>query len=228
MNLLDWIPAVSITSVFAAVLWLLRSVISTRLRASVQHEFNQEVETLKASFRKSEESFKADLRSKETQIDALRAGALAGLASRQAALDARRIVAVDQLWSAVRSLAPAKSVSATMAIVKFEAAAKAAAENPKAREMFAVFGGQGNLLKLDTGDADKARPFVSEMAWALFSAYQAILSVAMIKMQMLKSGLDMPDIVDKDRIQRLISVALPHQAEFAAKYDTGAYHYLLD
>jgi hypothetical protein len=97
MSVFDWIPALSTTSLFAAVLWLLRSVISTRLRASVQHEFNEKVETLKTDLRKSEESFKADLRSKEAQIEALRSGALSGLTSRQAALDARRIQAVDQL-----------------------------------------------------------------------------------------------------------------------------------
>ncbi len=40
MTFLDWVPAISTTSLFAAGLWLLRSLIITRLRASVQHEFN--------------------------------------------------------------------------------------------------------------------------------------------------------------------------------------------
>jgi len=112
MTLLDWVPAISTTSVFAAGLWLLRSVISVRLTASVQHEFAKKAEMLKTTLRNSEESFKADLRSKETQIESLRSGALAGIASRQAALDARRILAVDQIWSAVQALASAKPVSA--------------------------------------------------------------------------------------------------------------------
>lgn len=228
MSLSDWIPAISSTSLLAAVLWLLRSVISTRLRASVQHEFDQKVENLKAELRKSEESFKADLRSKETQIEALRAGALSGLASRQAAIDARRIQAVDQLWSAVQALGPAKSVSATIAVLKFEGASKASASDPRARQMFAALGGEGDPTKIHTGEAEMARPFVSEMAWAIFSAYRSILSVAMIKMQLLKTGLDMPNIIDEDRIRRLITVVLPHQADFIAKHDTGACHYLLD
>ena len=66
MNLSDWIPAVSTTALFACALWLLRSVISTRLAASVKHEFDEKVETLKAELRKSEESFKAELHSKQT------------------------------------------------------------------------------------------------------------------------------------------------------------------
>jgi hypothetical protein len=50
----------------------------------------------------------------------------------------------------------------------------------------------------------------------------------MIKMQLLKSGLDLPDVVDEERVRRLVTTVLPHQAEFAKKHDTGAYHYLLD
>lgn len=228
MTLIDWIPAISMTSLLAIALWLLRSVISTRLKASVKHEFDQKLEAQRASLRNNEEAFKADLQSKANEIAALRSGALTGLASRQAALDARRIQAVDQLWSAILALAPAKAVSATMAIVKFEAAAKLSAKNPRAREMFGALGGQLDLTNLGSKSAAAARPYVSEMAWALFSAYQAIVSVAVLKQQILKSGLDMTEIVDIDTIKRLVAAALPHQAEFVAKHDTGAYHYLLD
>ena len=228
MTLIDWIPAISTTSLLAIALWLLRSVISTRLKASVKHEFDQKLEAQRTSLRNNEEAFKADLQSKANEIAALRSGALTGLASRQAALDARRIQAVDQLWSAILALAPAKAVSATMAIVKFEAAAKLSAENPRAREMFGVLGGQLDPTNLGSKSAAAARPYVSEMAWALFSAYQAIVSVAVLKQQILKSGLDMTEIVDIDTIKRLVAAALPHQAEFVAKHDTGAYHYLLD
>jgi hypothetical protein len=228
MTLIDWIPAISMTSLLAIALWLLRSVISTRLKASVKHEFDQKLEAQRASLRNNEEAFKADLQSKANEIAALRSGALTGLASRQAALDARRIQAVDQLWSAILALAPAKAVSATMAIVKFEAAAKLSAKNPRAREMFGALGGQLDLTNLGSKSAAAARPYVSEMAWALFSAYQAIVSVAVLKQQILKSGLGMTEIVDIDTIKRLVAAALPHQAEFVAKHDTGAYHYLLD
>jgi len=228
MSALDWLPAVSTTSLFALALYLFRSLITTRLKASVKHEFDEKVEKLRTDLRKSEESFKADLRFKETQIEALRSGALSGLAARQVALDARRIQAVDQLWSAVQALGPATSVSATIAVLKFEGAAKVSAENPRARQMFAAIGGNIHPAKMHTGEAEKARPFVSEMAWAIFSAYRSILSVALIKMQLLKTGLDMPQVIDEDRVRRLITIALPHQADFVGKHDTGAYHYLLE
>jgi hypothetical protein len=228
MNLLDWIPAISATSLLACVLWLLRSVISTRLAKSVQHDFNNKLETLRTNLRNSEESFKADLRSKESQIVALRSGAMSGLVSRQEALDKRRIEAVDQLWSAVTALAPAKAVSATMAAIKFEAAAKVAAKNPKARDMFAMIGGEFDIKKMQLSNASKARPFVTQIAWALFSAYQAIVSLAVIKLEILKAGLDMPEVLNKEAVAKLIEVALPHHADYITKYDTGSYYYLLD
>jgi len=197
MSLFDWIPAISTTALLGIVLWLLRSVISTRLKASVQHEFDQKLESMRAALRASEEALKADLREKEAQIAALRSGAISALASRQAALDRRRIEAVDQLWSAVTSLGPAKALSATMAIVKFENTVKEAARNPAVREMFSAMGGKASMRESSWTDAAKARPFVSPMAWALYMAYQSIVSVAVIKLEAIKAGLDMPDIIDK-------------------------------
>jgi hypothetical protein len=228
MNFTDWIPAISTTSLVGLALWLLRSVILNRLAKSVQHEFNSKIETLRANLRKSEESFKANLRQKETQIAALSSGALAGLANRQSALDKRRIEAVDQIWSAVTSLAPAKGVSAAMAGVKFDAAAQAAAKEPKVREMFSMVGNGLAQQKMQINEAIKARPFVSQIAWALFLAYHAVLSLAVMKLHFLKSGLDNPKILDSEAVTKLIQVALPHQIEYIKKFGSGASYYLLD
>jgi hypothetical protein len=229
MNLLDFIPAILTPLLFGGVLWLLRSVIFTRLKASVQHEFDQKLEVIRATLRTSEESFKADLRAKEAQIETLRSGALSGMASRQAALDKRRIEAVDHLWLALISLTPAKAISGMMANIKFEEAVKETVRNPKAREMFVTIGGgKSSSQDLITTDAAKARPFVSQLAWALFTAYHAIVSMAVIRLEILKAGFNMPNIVDKEAATKFITAALPHRAEFIAQHDVGAYHYLLD
>ncbi len=228
MNTLDWIPAISTTSLLALALWLLRSVISTRLTKSVQHEFEQKMETLRTNLRNGEELFKAELRAKETQIEVLRSAAMSGLASRQAALDKRRIDAVEQLWAAVTALNPAKTASAWMAPIKFEEAIKEASKNPKVREMFTIIGGLVDPKKLQNSDASRARPFVSPIAWALFSAYQAIVYFAVTQLQMLQTGLDMPNVLNADGVSKLIQVALPHQTDYIQKYGANAYHYLLD
>jgi len=228
MSIENWIPALSTSAFLAAMTWLLRSLILTRLKASVQFEFDGKVETLRTELRKSEETLKADLRAKESEIVMLRSGALSALANRQAVLDKRRIEAIDQLWASVIDLGPAKSVSASMAIIKFEQAAKHSSQNPKLRQVFAALGGGLDHKTVFSKKADEARPFLTPLAWALFSAYQAILSVALIKAKVLESGVDLPDIIDTARVESLIAVALPHQKEIIKKYGHSSYHYLLE
>ena len=228
MDFYDWIPAISTTSLLAFVVWLMRSIIKTRLSKSVQHEFDTKLEVIRTQLRKNEESFKADLRAKDAQIELLRSGAISGLASRQATLDKRRIEAVDQLWSAVTELAPAKSASAMMTAIKFEAAAKEAAKNPRFRQLFEMLGAALDLKKLGSTNASKVRPFVSEMSWAIFSAYQAVLLFAVTQLHMLKGGLDMPDVMNTSAITKLVQAVLPHHTAYLEKYGASGYHHLVE
>jgi len=206
----------------------MRSVITTRLTKSVQYEFDKKLEVLRTDQRKSEEAFKADLRAKDAQIDLLRSGAISSLASRQAVLDKRRIEAVDQLWSAIVELAPAKVASAWMAHIKFDAAAKEAAKNLRFRKLFEMFGETLDPKKFQGTSASKVRPFVSEMAWAIFSAYQAIVLFAVVQVSVLKAGLDVPDALDTSAVTKLVQAVLPHQSSYLEQYGASGYHYLLD
>lgn len=129
MDLTPWIPSVMTTSLLGIALWLGRNVIKTRLTNAVAHEFNTKLEAMRSEFRQREELLKADLRSKEADIAALRAGVMNAMASRQMAIDKRRLDAIDQLWAAVTALAPAKVVSSFMAVFNFEATAAEAARN---------------------------------------------------------------------------------------------------
>lgn len=213
---MEWIAAISTTFLLAAVLWLSRNLIITRLTNSVRHEYDTKLESLKA-----------DLKAKSSQIDALRSGALSGVTTRQAAIFQRRLTAIDLLWDTVVSLGPAKAVSAWMAVVKFEAAAKEAANNPRFREMFSMIGNI-DLNSFQTNQALKTRPFVSPLAWAYYSAYQAIVIHAVARLHMLKNGIDMVEVIDTKNVTELVKVALPHQVQYIEKYGPSAFHYLLD
>lgn len=224
---MEWVPAISITSLLAIVLWLCRNLIATRLTNAVKHEYDEKIENLRATLRQNEESFKAELKAKESQIDALRSGALSGIVNRQAVLYERQLNAVDQLWGAIMSLSSAKAVSSWMATLKFDAAAKEAARNSQFREVFKIMGKSFDINSLKTIDASKARPFVSPLAWAFYSAYQSIVMHAVIKLQMLQNGID-KDFADTKAITKLVKVALPHQQEFIEKYGPSAFHYFLE
>ena len=224
----DWFPAITTSTVLGLALWLFRSLIETRLKNSVKHEFDSELEKLKTELRNSEEKFKADLRTKEQQIEVLRSSAIAGLTTRQANLEKRRIQAVDQLWSAVIDLAPAKVTSRYLQRIKFEVASKEAAQNPRVREFFSTLPTITNLEEMKKTNPSSARPYVSPIVWALFSAYNAIAWFAIIKLQMLKDGIDLPKILDTDRLKELVQVALPHQIGLIEEFGPDAFHFLLD
>lgn len=224
---MEWFAPISTTALFALALWLSRNLIITRLTNSVRYEYENKLESLKADLRQNEEIVKADLKAKASQIDALRSGVLSGITSREAAIFQRRLAAVEQLWDAVISLGPAKSVSAWMAVVKFEPAAKEAAKNPRFREIFSVIG-SFDLNSLSNNPALRTRPFVSPIVWAYYSAYQAIIFHAVARLQMLKSGIDMVEVIDNKNVTNLVKAALPHQVQYIEQFGPGAFHYLLD
>lgn len=223
-----WVPSIVTTGLLALALWFGRKLIGTHLVKSVEHEFNARLEAVRAEFREKEELLKADLRSKESEIADLRGGAMTAMASRQMALDKRRLEAVEQLWSALTALAGAKGITIFMAVMKFEAVAEEAARNAQFREMFTIMGGAFDIAKVDLSGASKARPFVSPIAWALFSAYQAIAMQAVMKLHIIKSGIGAKDYFDKDAVAKLVKAALPHQAGYIDKYGDAGYHYLLE
>lgn len=227
MDTLTWIPGITTTGLLAAALWLSRNIISTRLTRSVEHQFNLRLEEIRADFRTSEERFKAELRSKETEIAALRSGALSALASRQATLDKRRLEAADQIWSAVIALGPARSLTATMAEINFEYAASKAEHDPKMRQLFEALGAGFDQKTMDLSGAAKARPFVSPMVWAIFSAMNSITVHSTMRWQVLKNGLGPKDFTKQEVIAKLIKTALPHYAAYIDIHGAAGYPHLL-
>lgn len=208
--------------------WLARNLILTRLTKSVEHEFGVKLATLRAQHREAEERLKAQLQAREAEVAALRSDAMTALASRQIAIDQRRLEAVDQLWSAVTALTPARSISATMSFIKFESAAKRAERDPKVRNFFDIIGNGVDPKSINLGDAAKARPFVSAMAWAIYSAMVAISMHAVVRLQVLRGGLGTKDFVDDGAVGKLIKVALPHHAGYIDQYGASGYHILLE
>ena len=205
----DWFPALTTTSLLVIALWFGRKLIATRLTKSVQHEFDTKLESLRAKLKENEELFKAELRTKEAEIASLRSGAMTAMASRQIALDKRRLEAVDQLWSAFTALLPAKGLTLMLAPFDFDKVVEESARDPKLREAFAMLENLNDPKKIDSINAIRERPFVSPMAWAIFSAYQSIVMQGVAKYALIKSGIG-KNFLDKDAIAKLVKAALPH------------------
>ena len=225
---MEWIPSISTTAILAVALWLGRNLITTRLTKSVQDEFDTKLELLRAELRKNEELFKADLKLKETEIAVLRSGAMTAMASRQVALDKRRLEAIDQLWSTLIALKSATIILSTLAGLNLVEIYKRAQHEAKLREFFKMMGTGFDEKKVDFSISEKARPFVSPMAWALFSAYQAILMQAVAKWRLIEIGMCDKDFIKKDGIKDLVKTALPLYETYIEEHGDNGYHLLLE
>ncbi len=226
---IDWVTALLSTSLVGLALWFSRSFITEHLKNSIKHDYEKKIENLRDELRKSEASFKFELRAKESEVESLRKGALSGIVTRHEKLYQRKIQAADQLWGAIISLGTIKYISKLMATINFETVANESARNPQFKEIFSMIDKGCSAENIDTTEASIARPFLPPLVWALFSAYRSIIIHAYIKMQAIKSGVD-KDFTDVEGVARLVKEALPdpEYTAYIEKHGPSAYYYLLE
>lgn len=149
---------------------------------------------------------------------------LSGRANRQALLDKRRLEAVEKIWAAVVALGPAKVVSAKMSIIRYDAVAKRISTDPKLREVMDFL-----LPSTDAYVAREEQPFVSQLAWAYYFAYTAIIHSACILAASLRAGIEEPaTMLDLEKIKEVLKAALPKKSQFIESSQPSAFHDLLD
>ena len=51
---------------------------------------------------------------------------------------------------------------------------------------------------------------------------------AVMRLQIIKSGIGAKDFLDTEAVAKLVKTALPHQASYIDKYGEAGYHYLLE
>jgi hypothetical protein len=225
MNLAVLVSALINLAVLAAF-YFAKRWIEASVERSVQHKFDEKLEATKS-----------DLRAREAEISSLRDMVLSGSAQRRALLDNRRLLAVERVWAAVGKLAPFVMLSASMAHIKFDVAARYAPTNPNLRKVFDLLANPSlmeNLKNLmgslkNEMPATNEQPFLSPLAWAYFNAYQSIVTSAYLQARMLAEGVaDADKFLTRDGTKELLKAALPHQSKFIDDNDPSAYHFLLD
>ncbi len=198
------------------------------LKAWVEHGFDVKIEGVRSDFREKEEKIRSQLREREAEISALRAAVLNGSANRQSLLDSRRLEAVERIWIAVNNLSKLKWLSSIVAILNLETVAKHSTD-PKVQRFLTTFGQNAPTIDELKDDARNERPFVSDAAWAYYSAFNAILIGNYMLYNILKLGISDPlSLIKPDGSKDILKAALPHRSEYIEKYGPSAYHHLLD
>lgn len=218
MSFTDWLLSSVLTTAAIAVLaWLGRKWLAEWISASVRHDFDKKLEGLRA-----------ELRAKEAQIAALREGALANMIALQNATAQRRLKAADDLWQAVTELNAFTGALVHMSVIKFDAASARIETDPKLRKLFEMTSKIGPENFDVSATADSTRPYLSDLSWALFSAYRMIFHVAYMKMNLLKLGIDGRQFMKPDAINELLTKALPDHKDYIEKHGHTVHHLLVD
>ena len=229
MTLSDWFPALSSTGLFALAIWLGRNLILTRLQRSVGHELDVKLEGIRSNLRESEERLRSELRAKEAEISLLKSGAMSALGDRQAALDKRRLEAVDQVWAAVVALGPSKALTSAMRKVDFAKASARAPKDVEIRKMFELVSKDLDLRALEKANAQAARPYLPRTVWATYSAYRATALYGVVQAKLLSVGLDASHgMLNDDSISKLVKAALPHHAALVDKWGYKTYSLVVE
>lgn len=213
------------TALVVLLAWLARTLIYERLKAGVQHEFNEKLETIRAEAKQRETLLQAELKAQDTRLQAqlrnrdqqlqlLQSGVLSARASRQAALDARRLDAIDALWASFHGLASLRMAARFMETIRYNVALTHAATDPNTRAFFTDLAKMAGVTteKLQARAEDspwKSRLYVSERAWKLFEAYRGVLYVLMLRLKQLETGID-EDFTKIEKSIAEVKEALPH------------------
>jgi hypothetical protein len=225
--LVGLIAAAPYVLLIAAYFWRLWFV--ERIKRGVQHQFDEKIEDLRSTLRRSEEQFKARLQSKGTEISSLRAWVLSGAANRQALLDKRRFDAVERVWVTIIDMAPLKHLAAMMMHIDFKEAAKHAGK-PELQKFLETFGSEiADPSKLKPNTARNERPYLTEPAWAYFSAYKAILLGSVSRYMALKvGGPGIDKYMTNEPTKKILKAALPTATQFIDEEEPEFYYLLLD
>lgn len=245
MNFVEQILSSAVVSaaLVTSVAWLARTLIYERLKASVQHEFNEKLEVirtdakqrealLQAELRAQDSRLQAALRNREQQLQLLQSDVLNARASRQAALETRRLDAIDLLWSSFQGLAPLRLATKMMEPIDFNKALKESATDQKTRAFFSdiakMAGVSTEQLQARAADTPwKARLYVSDQSWKLFEAYQGVLNVFLLRLKQLEIGID-KDITLIEKSIAEVKEALPHYTDLLDKYGGDVLPILID
>lgn len=226
---MEFLYALLPTALFAIGILIFRKSLITFIEKGVAHKFEERLEKIRSELRRSEDEFRALLSAKQSEISALRDGALSGRANHQAMVDKRRLEAVERIWSQLVALAPFKALTATMAVMRFEAIAKETPRNEKLRGLFTtLLQGTTNAETL-LGRGKLEQPFLSPVAWAYFSAYQHAVFFTYAQAKILETGMeDAPKFLNTQGILDLLKEVFPERASAIQQHGVALFPGFLD
>lgn len=210
MDIVAWVGSGAFAGAFATGLvvtaaWMSRKWwgewIAQRVRGDVEAEL---------------EGLRSQMRTRENEISALRETGLSNVRTSQAALTQRRLQAVDDLWQGVEDWGKLSGTLMVMSIIKFEDVPKHLTADPKAMSQMQAMLRGANVEFTGLGaKAHSARPYISDLAWALFSAYQVLFGWAAFQAKVfVLGGMPLESYLKDEGVAEMLTKAMPDMADY--------------
>lgn len=231
MSWIGWISSSSI--LFAALVTLglflkrpVQDALAATVVAKVSSHFDSRLEELRAELSIRERKVQAQLEADQTELEALRNGALSSLNSRNSLLFQKKVETVEKIWGAVIDLRKLLPIAQIIAMIKFEAAADGTKRDPNTRKFFEEVFRPFNTKTTDGFNGSLCRPFLSERAWVYFECYQLILFDAVMQMTIIKSGAS-ADYYNSDGTVKTVKARLPEYTSFLDAHKSMGLYFLI-
>ncbi len=224
---LNWIPAITTTSLFGLILWILRKWFSERLSSSIKHDYNKKLENIKNTFSQEIEILKFELEERKSELSSLKSSALANLTKRQALMFDKQVQSASRIWEARVNLGKGALVSELSSRINWDFVNENKTPDAGTQRICEEILKSFNVNDLSTIEVMKERPFVSPIVWAYYSAYQAIIVDAYLRVTLTSSGQSLSPI-KTDFTSKLLQTTLPEFSASIKKHNTSLYPQLLD
>lgn len=161
-----------------AGIWLARSWITERLRASIKYEYDQQLATINSELKLRVDTqlalAKADV---DRQAEKLRIASTSFSEVQKAAI-ARKLDSVDTLWSGLLKIREITPPAMNFMDILTPAEFITARNNQNFKRMASELDFQKvSELSIEArGTLERIRPYIGEYAWALFATYHIIVS----------------------------------------------------
>jgi hypothetical protein len=184
------LTAATVSALVSALLnFVFKDWLSTRLKASIEHEYNQKLETYKAQLTTEHELAVLKIQTALAREAAFHAAAHASFAEGQKASMERKLNGVDRLWSWIRQFRTGLPEVLTFLDVLTTDEYKAAKDNPAFQKHSSRLTSD-NLAAMLTTTIEDVRPYVGEYLWALFFSYRAIMGRILFLLQLARTDAD--------------------------------------
>ena len=222
LELVAWVPSVTVSALIGGVVYLSRNLIITRLKSAVEHEYNQKLRVLESELRQTEISLNEKMKEESIKLEGLRTGALGNISKRQDIRFDKRVQATEVIWNTVVEARKFHTLSASIQNLNIQALIEKIKTDPRYAKPFQMLSQNTPIEDLAfLTNAHRVRPHVSILVWSYYAAYEAILTRAILVVIVIKDGLSKEFLGDDSKVKSLLKLALPEFSENIEKVNSN-------